>query len=201
MAMKSLRSITMKKLSIITLLLLSLVFVPWSRGQSLAPSSGATDEVNFKLMGIDGKSYNTSDLRGNVLVVSFGATWCIACKEELAILEQLQAEYAAKPVKFFWVDIESSKEVSDKKLRAYMKERNVTIPALRDTDRSFYNQAVANVNTGMDEGSKTRVPLLVLIDQAGHITLPGQFGMTNGAKANIQRRLERLLAAQNLSSR
>src|ERR1700730_7325255 len=72
---------------------------------ALSQSSAQAPEPSIKLQGIDGKTYNLADLHGNVLLVSFGATWCTPCTAELRALEELTVEYRDKPVKFFWVTI------------------------------------------------------------------------------------------------
>jgi thiol-disulfide isomerase/thioredoxin len=45
------------------------------------------------LKGVDGKTYDLAQMRGNVVLVSFGATWCAPCVEELRALEELKNEY------------------------------------------------------------------------------------------------------------
>ncbi|MCA1633517.1 MAG: redoxin family protein [Acidobacteria bacterium] len=57
-----------------------------------------TPAAVIKLKGLDGKVYDTASMRGEVLVVSFGATWCTPCTWELVAIEELKEEYAGKPV-------------------------------------------------------------------------------------------------------
>src|SRR5439155_23329247 len=70
-------------------------------------------DTSIHLRGMDGKTYDVASMRGQVVLVSFGATWCEPCKEELKALEQLKKEYKDKPVAFLWVDIESEDQVSN----------------------------------------------------------------------------------------
>ena len=91
-------------------------------GAPPAPSDPFAGE-GFRLKGLDGKFYDTSEMSGDVLVVSFGATWCVPCTWELVAIEELKVEYAGKPVKFLWVSIENPKSVSNNLLRHYAKER------------------------------------------------------------------------------
>src|SRR5438445_12355502 len=90
-------------------------------------------DPKMKLQGLDGRVYDLADLRGNVVLVSFGATWCAPCSTELRALEELRAEYQNQPVKFYWVSIERPEEVSDNALKRYARERKVSFPVLRDT--------------------------------------------------------------------
>ncbi len=52
---------------------------------------------DFTLSLLDGSALRLSDLRGNVAVVNFWATWCPPCQEELPILQSLWAEYSLSP--------------------------------------------------------------------------------------------------------
>ena len=146
-------------------------------------------QPTMKLQGLDGRVYDMADLRGNVVLVSFGATWCAPCSTELRALEELLNEYRAKPVKFFWVSIERPEEVTNSALRRYAKERKVSFPVLRDTDKMVFLQFSARV----------RLPMIVLLGKDGKVDAPVQFGMRSPAeayKADIRARLNKLLATR-----
>src|SRR3954462_12120525 len=70
-------------------------------------------DTSIRLRGMDGKTYDVASMRGQVVLVSFGATWCEPCKEELKALEQLKKEYRDKPVTFLWVSVEDEDQVSN----------------------------------------------------------------------------------------
>jgi peroxiredoxin len=146
-------------------------------------------EPMMKLQGLDGRVYDMTDLRGNVVLVSFGATWCAPCSTELRALEELLFEYRAKPVKFFWVSVEGPEEVTNNALKRYAKERKVSFPVLRDTDKMVFLQFSVRV----------RLPMIVLLGKDGKVDAPVQFGMRSPAdayKADIRVRLNKLLAAR-----
>ena len=140
----------------------------------------------MKLQGLDGRVYDMTDLRGNVVLVSFGATWCAPCSTELRALEELLTEYRDKPVKFFWVSVERPEEVSNSALKRYAKDRKVSFPVLRDTAKMVFLQFSPRV----------RLPMLVLLGKNGKVDGPVQFGMRSPAeayKADMRARLNRLL--------
>ncbi len=140
----------------------------------------------FKLQGIDGRIYDLADLRGTVVLVSFGATWCAPCTTELRALEELLTEYRGKPVKFFWVSIERPEEVNDATLKRYAKDRRLTIPVLRDTGKMVF----------MQFSNKVRLPMIVLLRKDGKVDAPVQFGMKSqpeSYKADLRLRLNKLL--------
>lgn len=149
---------------------------------------------SMKLQGLDGRVYDMSELKGSVVLVSFGATWCAPCSTELRALDELLAEYQSKPVKFYWVSIESPDELSNSALKRYAKERKVSFPVLRDTARMVFSQFSPRV----------RLPMIVLLGKDGRIEAPVQFGMrspTDAYKADLRARLNKLLAAPAASDR
>ena len=140
----------------------------------------------MKLQGLDGRVYDLADLHGNVVLVSFGATWCAPCSTELRALEELLNEYRAKPVKFFWVSVERPEEITNSALKRYAKERKVSFPVLRDTDKMVFLQFSVRV----------RLPMIVLLGKDGKVDSPVQFGMRSPAdayKTDIRARLNKLL--------
>ena len=160
-----------------------LVVMPSPVASQVEDSSAAP---NMKMEGLDGRVYDMNDLRGNVVLVSFGATWCTPCNTELKALEELLVEYRNKPVKFYWVSIESPEQVSNGVLKRYAKERKVSFPVLRDTAKMVFSQF----------SPKVRLPMIVLMGKDGRVDAPVQFGMrspTEAYKADMRVRLNKLL--------
>lgn len=146
----------------------------------------------MKLQGLDGRVYDMADLRGKVVLVSFGATWCAPCSTELRALEELLNEYRAQPVRFFWVSVERPEEVTNSALKRYAKERKVSFPVLRDTDKMVFLQF----------STRVRLPMIVLLGKDGKVDAPVQFGMRSPAdayKADVRARLNKLLVTREES--
>ena len=51
-----------------------------------------------------GKRFSLADLRGQVVVLNFWASWCVECDKEMPLLEQAWRDYRAKGVWFVGVD-------------------------------------------------------------------------------------------------
>lgn len=145
-------------------------------------------EVSFKLKGVDGKTYDLAEMRGSVLLVSFGASWCQPCSAELRALEQLKEEFKEHPVKFLWVSIEREDEISDGKLRSFAKSVDISFPVLRDPSGFTY----ARFST------RRRIPLVIFINQEGKLVAPQHAGMAEPElyKRTMRERLNKLLQTQ-----
>ena len=57
------------------------------------PNTGVTDAFEFRLSGLRGKTIRLADFRGKILVIDFWATWCVPCRAQHPLLEQLKARY------------------------------------------------------------------------------------------------------------
>jgi len=136
--------------------------------QKGSDAPAAAEGAGFRLKGLDGKFYDTSEMRGDVLVVSFGATWCVPCTWELVAIEELKVEYAGRPVRFIWVNIEDPKRATNNILKYYVKDRKLTIPVLRDPGGAVLSRYE---NTG------TRIPVMVMFDRDGRVSEPVHKGM------------------------
>jgi thiol-disulfide isomerase/thioredoxin len=163
-------------------------------GVSLFPAAQAqqmqspdADEISINLKAAtDGKMYDLAEMRGNVVIVSFGATWCQPCAEELRVLEQLRKEYEGKPVRFLWVSVEGTDEVSDGDLRSFAKRLKLSFPVLRDPTKFTFAQF----------SDRVRLPLVTIFNKEGRLVVK-QTGMSTPQeyKTMIRSRVDKFLAA------
>jgi len=77
---------------------------------------------DFTLKGFDGRTVTLSELRGQVVVVNFWASWCLPCREEAAYLEQTWRKYEDQGVIFIGVDYVDT----EKAALAYIEEFDIT---------------------------------------------------------------------------
>lgn len=142
----------------------------------------------IRLKALDGKIFDLAERKGQVVVASFGATWCVPCVWELKAVEELVEEYEGKPVQFIWISIESKERTSDSILKHFVKTYRLTIPVLRDHDASVMAQF----------SDSRRIPLVVYFDTEGKYIEPAQRGMASDPiqyKERVRRRIDALLAA------
>lgn len=90
---------------------------------SAVRTADAKSTPNFSLKDLSGHSQRLSDLQGQVVVLSFWATWCTPCREELPRLSTLSAEYAGRKVHFVAVSIDDAKDRA--KIEPYLASKNI----------------------------------------------------------------------------
>ncbi len=95
-----------------------------------------------------------SDLRGQVVVINFWASWCVECYREAALLEQGWRDYRGQGVVFIGVDYLDT----EKEALAYMQKYDITYPSGPDVGDNI------SKNYGI-----TGVPETFFIDKDGNI--------------------------------
>jgi len=90
------------------------------RGANGPRDSGIAPD--FSLTGFDGQTIALNQLRGQVVVINFWASWCQPCRQEAPYLERTWRKYKDRGVTFIgvnWVD-------TQKEAIAYLAEFNIT---------------------------------------------------------------------------
>jgi cytochrome c biogenesis protein CcmG/thiol:disulfide interchange protein DsbE len=93
---------------------------------------------DFTLQGFDGRTVTLSELRGQVVVINFWASWCDPCREEAAYLEHTWRKYKDQGVVFLGVDYLDT----EKSALAYIKEFDISYingPDLKTRISDSYN--------------------------------------------------------------
>lgn len=90
---------------------------------------------DFSLKDLDGKDHRLSEYKDKVVIVSFWASWCRPCLEEMPSLVKLKEKYKDK-LEILAVNILEEKETIEK----FTKPMKVNFPILQDTDSKVVNE-------------------------------------------------------------
>jgi len=167
----------MKKFSLITILILIFAF-------NISAQDGGKKAPNFKLENLSGEYVELKGLLGKgPVLVSFWATWCKPCVEELSEYKKLYSEYKSKGLSVVAISTDDEKTVA--KVKPFVKSKGYDFPVLLDTNsevaRKFYVQ---------------NVPYTFLLDEQGNIVY-SHLGYKKGDELQVKKRIENLLSSSS----
>jgi peroxiredoxin len=121
----------------------------------VAPDERKGDDTDFTLPDLQGNSVRLSDLKGNVVLLNFFATWCPPCREEMPSLEELYLTYRNKG----FVVLGVSNDAQGKKVvEPFIKKYESTFPVVLDSKSEVSRQYLVR-----------GLPTTYLLDRQGRI--------------------------------
>jgi peroxiredoxin len=78
----------------------------------------------------EGQTVSLADLRGKVLLLNFWASWCLECRPEMPLFEQLHREFAAQGLSVVAINAREGTVA----IRNYAKELDLKFPLLVDSN-------------------------------------------------------------------
>ena len=89
----------------------SLLLLAWPlAGQAAGPAVGKPAPP-LTLRTLDGRSISTDSLRGQVVILSFWATWCAPCREELPLLSAYAAQHAGQGLQVLGISLDEPEQL------------------------------------------------------------------------------------------
>lgn len=136
-------------------------------GQSAPPAT---------LVALDGKHWNTEDLRGQVIILTFWATWCEPCREELPLLSAYASQHAAEGLTVLAISVDSLDQLEP--VRAIARTLKFPVGLLATSNAAGY-------------GRMWRLPVSFTIGRDGRLV---DNGWKDSRPVWTQERLERIVA-------
>ena len=112
---------------------------------------------NLELKDLSGNKQKLDSLLGSIAVVSFWATWCAPCRDELPRLSKLAQEYSPSGVRFVAISIDEPKDRA--KVAPYVAEQKLAMDIWVGGDTDM----MARVGLG------DIVPGTIILNQQGEI--------------------------------
>jgi thiol-disulfide isomerase/thioredoxin len=132
----------------------------------------------LKMQALDGDTYALEAYRGEVVLLSFWASWCPPCVEELPSLNRLKADFGERGLRILSVDVGEPREV----VEAFLEKIPVDFPVLHD----LHGETV-------DDWKVYAYPTNYLIDRQGQVRY-GHFGALDWNLPSSRVAIEELLA-------
>jgi cytochrome c biogenesis protein CcmG/thiol:disulfide interchange protein DsbE len=157
---------------LVLLALLAYGFLSTGRGGRPQPGEPAPA---FTLALLDGSEISLDDLRGEIVVLNFWASWCSPCRREASALQRVWEAYRDQGISFVGVTYRDAEGAS----LSFIEEYGITYP----------NGVDAKGRISLDYGV-TAVPETFVIDRDGRLAW---FQIGEVQEATLVRQLEGLL--------
>lgn len=113
-----------------------LVFVAYRLSPQLGALTGIGPDLGrspeFAFVSLEGDTIRSADLRGEVVVLNFWATWCLPCRLEMPSLQSLHEDLGTRGVRVLGLSTDVG---SEGPIRAFLDERSVSYPVGRASNR------------------------------------------------------------------
>jgi peroxiredoxin len=137
--------------------------------------------IDFTLPDLHGNTIRLADLRGQVVLVNFWATWCYPCRTEMPSMQALYQDYRHKGFEILAV----SSDVQGKDTVApFVEAYGLTFPVLLDPQNVVGNRLLVQ-----------GIPMTYLIDKQGRIA-GREVGAKHWNSAKMRGLLDALLAEE-----
>jgi len=135
---------------------------------------------------LSGKSLNVASYRGKVLLLDVWASWCVPCKQELPMLDDLATRLRSKGVEILAVSVDEQRENVDRFLNS----------------RNKWSLTIAHDPRGQvaDRLQPEKMPTSYMVDRQGVIRYVNLGFVPSDARV-IERRLLDLAAAGGIGPR
>lgn len=105
---------------------------------ALSTSAMAAEASGFTLMSIENQKVSLSDYEDQVVLMSFWATWCGPCKEEMPHLQELYTKHKAEGFTVLSVSTDDARSAS--RVKPFIKKNQYDFPVLLDRESKVISQ-------------------------------------------------------------
>ncbi|MBX2809006.1 MAG: TlpA family protein disulfide reductase [Cellvibrionaceae bacterium] len=119
---------------------------------------------DFTLPSLQGNNLRLHELRGQVVMLNFWATWCGPCRQEMPVLEQLYQKYKKAGFTILAVNVENSNNPRKRtEIEDFVNSKNLSYPILYDSQKTLVSLLEKNFL-----GKNMGMPTTVFVDRNGN---------------------------------
>lgn len=107
---------------------------------------------DFALKNAAGENIRLTDLRGDVVMINFWATWCGPCRQEMPLLDEMHQRYSRVGFSLLGVNIDDD----PKRAIEMIGDLGVSFPVVFDSDKTVSEQYDVSA-----------MPVTILLDREG----------------------------------
>jgi peroxiredoxin len=140
----------------------------FATGAGAAPATGGAHDapraaLARPLQGLDGTQASLADMRGQVVVLNFWASWCQPCRKELPVLQSWMPELEKSGAELVAVSVDRDR----KRAERFVKETGLELP--------FYHDGPEGLAKAFDLPA---LPCTIVLDRNGNIAHVAEGGRT-----------------------
>lgn len=140
----------------------------------IAPNIHFTDQA--------GKLQQLKSYHGKVVLLSFWASWCGPCVEEMPTFATIVNKYKTQGFEMLAVNVDDDQQEAQSFIRDFWKNKSIPFPPFFDKDRSASSAFKVDA-----------LPSNFVIDRQGKIAFSG-FGASDWSSPDVMQSLELLLS-------
>lgn len=149
----------------------------------ITASKSYSQAYDFDLQDIDGNSVKLTELlKTGPVFLQFWATWCVPCKEEMKVLNELYGKY--KDSGFVYVAVSIDDQKTSSKVKPFIESKGYKFITLFDTDKNVFS------NYGGQDP-----PFSVFLDRKGNV-IKSYSGYIQGDDAKLEADIKSALAGK-----
>lgn len=123
-------------------------------GSALLTGASDGQAPTFSLPARSGGNVALSDLKGQVVMLNFWASWCGPCRQEMPLLDEMHKKYESLGFKLLGVNVESETKDAER----FLAQTPVSFPILYDRENKVTTAYAVNA-----------MPSTVFIDREGKV--------------------------------
>ncbi len=132
-------------------------FVEATPAGEVIPQADRSSAPQFTGSLLDGSSWSSQDLAGDVAVINFWGSWCAPCRVESPEFQDVYADVAEQGVQFLGVNVKDQQQLA----QAFVDNKGLTYPSLFDP--------ASEVALAFRDFPATAIPSTIVLDRSGDV--------------------------------